>query len=100
MRRSDDRYPLASLRAEGCARIMKLPPFDYACTMTLPEAVQLLAKSKGDRLGVAGGQSLVPVLAFRPAQPTLLVDLRKLRELRGISISAKGVTLGAMVRWR
>src|SRR5499426_3429644 len=100
MRRSDDRYPLASLRAEGCARVMKLPPFDYACPMTLPEAVQLLAARDGDAKVIAGGQSLVPMLAFRLAQPTLLVDLRKLPDLRGIRISEKGVTLGAMVRWR
>ena len=79
---------------------MKLPPFDYACPTTLPEAVQLLATSNGDAKAIAGGQSLVPMLAFRLAQPTLLVDLRKLPDLRGIRISAKGVTLGAMVRWR
>ena len=42
----------------------------------------------------------MPMLAFRLAQPTLLVDLRKLADLRGIKISQKGVTLGAMVRWR
>ena len=79
---------------------MKLPPFDYACPTTLPEAVQLLAARDGDAKAIAGGQSLVPMLAFRLAQPTLLVDLRKLADLRGIRISAKGVTLGAMVRWR
>ena len=79
---------------------MKLPPFDYACPATLPEAVQLLATHDGEAKAVAGGQSLVPMLAFRLAQPTLLVDLRKLADLRGIRISEKGVTLGAMVRWR
>src|SRR2546426_7075200 len=79
---------------------MKLPPFDYACPTTLPEAVQLLATSNGDAKAIAGGQSLVPMLAFRLAQPSLLVDLRKLPDLRGIRISGKGVTLGAMVRWR
>src|SRR5580704_12970632 len=79
---------------------MKLPPFDYACPTTLPEAVQLLAARDGDAKALAGGQSLVPMLAFRLAQPTLLVDLRKLPELREIKISASGVTLGAMVRWR
>jgi len=42
----------------------------------------------------------VPMLAFRLSQPTLLVDLRKLADLRGIRISDAGVTLGAMVRWR
>ena len=78
---------------------MKLPPFDYACPTTLPEAIELLA-SHDDAKAIAGGQSLVPMLAFRLAQPSLLVDLRKLADLRGIRISDKGVTLGAMVRWR
>jgi aerobic carbon-monoxide dehydrogenase medium subunit len=78
---------------------MKLPPFDYACPATLPEAIQLLA-SNDDAKAIAGGQSLVPMLAFRLAQPSLLVDLRKLADLRGIRISDQGVTLGAMVRWR
>jgi CO/xanthine dehydrogenase FAD-binding subunit len=79
---------------------MKLPPFDYACPATLPEAVQLLASRDGDAKAIAGGQSLMPMLAFRLAHPTLLVDLRKLAELRGIRISERGVALGAMVRWR
>jgi CO/xanthine dehydrogenase FAD-binding subunit len=79
---------------------MKMPPFEYACPTTLGEAVALLASKDGDAKALAGGQSLVPMLAFRLAQPTLLVDLRKLTELRDIRISASGVTLGAMVRWR
>jgi carbon-monoxide dehydrogenase medium subunit len=79
---------------------MKLPPFDYACPATLPDAVQLLASRDGDAKAIAGGQSLMPMLAFRLAQPSLLVDLRKLAELRGIRISEQGVALGAMVRWR
>ncbi len=78
---------------------MKLPPFDYACPATISEAVQLLA-SRDDAKALAGGQSLVPMLAFRLAAPTLLVDLRKLAELRQIKISERGVALGAMVRWR
>ena len=78
---------------------MKLPPFDYACPTTLPEAIQLLA-SNDDAKAIAGGQSLVPMLAFRLSQPSLLVDLRKLADLREIRISDAGVTLGAMVRWR
>jgi aerobic carbon-monoxide dehydrogenase medium subunit len=79
---------------------MKMAPFEYACPTTLGEAVALLASKDGDAKALAGGQSLVPMLAFRLAQPTLLVDLRKLTELRDIRISASGVTLGAMVRWR
>ena len=79
---------------------MKLPPFEYACPTELSEAVALLAAHNGDAKPIAGGQSLVPMLAFRLAAPTLLVDLRKLPDLRKIDISATGLTLGAMVRWR
>ncbi|MEA2989502.1 MAG: aerobic carbon-monoxide dehydrogenase medium subunit [Alphaproteobacteria bacterium] len=79
---------------------MKLPPFDYACPATISEAVALLATHDGDAKALAGGQSLVPILAFRLAHPALLVDLRKLTELRGIRITDAGVELGAMTRWR
>ncbi len=79
---------------------MKLPPFDYACPTSIAEAVALLASHDGDAKPLAGGQSLVPMLAFRVASPTLLVDLRKVGELRQIKITNAGVALGAMVRWR
>jgi aerobic carbon-monoxide dehydrogenase medium subunit len=78
---------------------MKLPPFEYACPTTLPEAVQLLA-ARDDAKALAGGQSLVPMLAFRLLAPTLLVDLRRLADLRGINVTENGVRLGAMTRWR
>jgi aerobic carbon-monoxide dehydrogenase medium subunit len=78
---------------------MKLPPFEYACPRELSEAVALLAAHNGDAKLLAGGQSLVPMLAFRLAAPSLLIDLGKLSDLRKIEISANGVTLGAMVRW-
>jgi carbon-monoxide dehydrogenase medium subunit len=79
---------------------MKLPSFDYACPATLGEAIALLAAHGGEAKPLAGGQSLVPMLAFRLATPTLLIDLRKLSELRHIKVADAGVTLGAMVRWR
>lgn len=78
---------------------MKLPAFDYACPATLDEAVKLLG-SRDDAKALAGGQSLVPMMAFRIAAPSLLVDLGKLAGLRGIAIAAGGVRLGAMTRWR
>ena len=78
---------------------MKLPAFDYACPATLAEAVALLG-SREDAKALAGGQSLVPMMAFRLASPPLLVDLGKLGELRRIAIGADGVRLGAMTRWR
>ncbi len=79
---------------------MKLPRFEYACPTTLSEAVALLASHDGEAKALAGGQSLVPMLAFRVASPALLVDLRKLPGLREIKIGDDGVRLGAMVRWR
>jgi carbon-monoxide dehydrogenase medium subunit len=79
---------------------MKLPPFEYACPSTIGEAVALLASHNGEAKAIAGGQSLVPMLAFRMAQPSLLVDLRKLPGLNAIKIGADGVRLGALVRWR
>jgi CO/xanthine dehydrogenase FAD-binding subunit len=81
-------------------RVMKLPPFEYACPATVSEAVALLASRDGDAKALAGGQSLVPMMAFRLAAPALLVDLRKLDELRHIRITHEGVALGALVRWR
>jgi CO/xanthine dehydrogenase FAD-binding subunit len=78
---------------------MKLPAFDYACPTTIAEAVGLLA-AHGEAKPIAGGQSLVPLLAFRLTAPTLLVDLRKVSELRQVKIADAGVTLGATVRWR
>ncbi len=79
---------------------MKLPAFEYACPATLSEAVALLASHEGDAKAIAGGQSLVPMLAFRVASPSLLVDLRQLPGLDQIKITDAGVRLGALVRWR
>jgi carbon-monoxide dehydrogenase medium subunit len=79
---------------------MKLPQFEYACPTTLTEAVALLVARDGEAKALAGGQSLMPMMAFRIAQPALLVDLRKLPGLGEIKISDGGVQLGAMVRWR
>jgi carbon-monoxide dehydrogenase medium subunit len=83
----------------GLKAAMKLPPLEYACPSSLPEAVALLAAHGGEAKALAGGQSLVPMLAFRVAAPSLLVDLRKLSELRQIKIVDGAVTLGAMARF-
>src|SRR5579863_10406899 len=79
---------------------MKLPSFEYATPSTVSEVIALLASHDGEAKPLAGGQSLLPMLAFRIAAPAVLVDLRKVLELRRIGISDSGVTLGAMVRWR
>ncbi|HEX4797813.1 MAG TPA: xanthine dehydrogenase family protein subunit M [Burkholderiales bacterium] len=79
---------------------MKLPPFEYASPATLAEAIALLAAGGGTAKPLAGGQSLLPTMAFRLATPRLLVDLRKVPGLDKIAIDEKGVRLGAKVRWR
>jgi carbon-monoxide dehydrogenase medium subunit len=79
---------------------MKLPAFEYASPATLAEAVALLASGGGTAKAIAGGQSLMPTMAFRLATPTLLVDLRKIPGLDRIEIRKDGVRLGAKVRWR
>ncbi len=77
---------------------MKLPAFDYAAPASLNEAIELLAAHE-DALPLAGGQSLIPILAFRLAAPSLLVDLRRIPGLDTITISDSGISLGAKVRW-
>jgi len=79
---------------------MKLPPFEYACPATVAEAVSLLASYPGEAKVIAGGQSLMPMMAFRLATPSLLVDLRKLKGLDRIDIGKDGIHIGAKVRWR
>ena len=78
---------------------MKPAAFDYRAPATLDEAVALLAADPGAK-PIAGGQSLMPVLNFRLAAPSLLVDLRHLPGLGDIAIGPDGVRLGAKVRWR
>src|SRR5438067_3178297 len=78
---------------------MKPAPFDYQARSTLREAVDLLALHS-EAFVTAGGQSLMPVLAFRLATPTLLVDLRRLPGLGNIAVGDDGLRFGALVRWR
>ena len=78
---------------------VKPPLFEYASPETLDAAIALLASARGRAKAIAGGQSLMPVLAFRLAAPELLVDLRRIPALDRIDISSAGVRLGARVRW-
>jgi carbon-monoxide dehydrogenase medium subunit len=78
---------------------MKPVPFEYHAPATLREAVELLA-SDPDAMVIAGGQSLIPLLALRLATPSLLVDLRRVPGLHAIAVGDGGVRLGPRVRWR
>ena len=78
---------------------MKPAPFEYQAPATLREAIDLLV-SDPEATVIAGGQSLIPVLAFRLAAPSMLVDLRRVPGLGNIAVGESGVRLGARVRWR
>ena len=78
---------------------MKLPQFEYAAPASLDEAVSLLAGTPGAK-ALAGGQSLLPTMAFRLAAPSLLVDLRRVPGMDEIRITPASTTLGSRVRWR
>jgi CO/xanthine dehydrogenase FAD-binding subunit len=76
---------------------MKPAPFDYVRPGTLAEACELLAGDEDARL-IAGGQTLVPMLAMRLARPAKLIDILRLPELAGIREEAGAVVVGATTR--
>jgi CO/xanthine dehydrogenase FAD-binding subunit len=80
---------------------MKPAPFDYYLPATIDEALTLKARLGGEARFLAGGQSLVPAMNFRLAQPSTLIDLNGLSELADIEEGADGgLLLGALVRHR
>ena len=74
---------------------MKAADFDYSCAASIPEVCRLLAGANGEGRIIAGGQSLVPLLAMRLARPALLVDINRIANLRGIEFSDGAVTIKA-----
>jgi len=80
---------------------MKPAPFKYHAPATVDEALALLAKYGYDAKVLAGGQSLVPMMNFRLAQPAVLVDLNNIPELFFVQPNRDGsVRIGAMTRER
>lgn len=71
-------------------------PFDYVRPSTVDEAVQALAAAGEDAKVLAGGQSLLPVLRMRLATPTMLIDLGRVAELRGVREDGDTLVIGAM----
>jgi len=70
--------------------------FEYQKPTTLRQAAQLLANEDAKLL--AGGQTLIPTMKQRLASPTVLVDLGGVAELRGIELSGRTLSIGAMTR--
>jgi carbon-monoxide dehydrogenase medium subunit len=77
---------------------MKLPPVDYQAPDTVSEALELLAEHQDEASVLAGGQSLIPLLALRLAHPAMLVDINGIDELSGVSVTDGWVAIGAMTR--
>jgi carbon-monoxide dehydrogenase medium subunit len=78
---------------------VKPPSFEYHRPASVEEALDLLAQHP-DAKPLAGGQSLVPAMNFRLAQPAVLVDLNRLDTLAGIAPADGGLRIGAMTRQR
>jgi len=72
--------------------------FDYVAPTTLAEAITALGEAGEDAKILAGGQSLIPVLRLRLAFPTVLVDLSKVDELRGVRDDGDALLIGAMTK--
>jgi carbon-monoxide dehydrogenase medium subunit len=62
------------------------------------EAVGLLAEYQDEASVLAGGQSLIPLLALRLAQPAVLIDINGVEELAGVAVTDGWVTIGATTR--
>jgi len=77
---------------------MKLPPVEYEAPTTVAEAVDLLAEHLDEASVLAGGQSLIPLLALRLARPAVLIDINGIDELCGVLATDGWVTIGAMTR--
>jgi carbon-monoxide dehydrogenase medium subunit len=77
---------------------MKLPPFEYEAPTTVAEAIGLLAEHLDEASVLAGGQSLIPLLALRLARPAVLIDINGVDELSGVSATDGWVSIGAMTR--
>ena len=77
---------------------MKPASFDYHAPRTVEEALDLLARYGGDGRVLAGGQSLVPAMAFRLARPAVLVDINRITALSGVRTADGELTIGALTR--
>jgi CO/xanthine dehydrogenase FAD-binding subunit len=80
---------------------VKPPAFGYVVPASLEQALRLAAEYGDDGKVLAGGQSLMPILNFRLASPSVLIDLNRLDGLSGIAVTPSGgLAIGALTRHR
>jgi carbon-monoxide dehydrogenase medium subunit len=77
---------------------MKPAPFDYYAPTTIDEACALLAEADGGATLLAGGQTLLPLLALRMSQPFIVVDINRIQTLKGITRGERLTRIGAVTR--
>ncbi len=77
---------------------MKLPPFALTRAESLDHALDVLGEHGGDAKVLAGGQSLIPLMAFRLAAPAYLVDVSELSELRSVRPGQAELVVGGTTR--
>lgn len=77
---------------------MKAAPFDYMRAASIDEACRALADGDGEARIIAGGQTLVPLMAMRLARPTLLIDINGIDELTGVAVDGDHLIIGAGTR--
>jgi len=77
---------------------MKAPPFEYARAASVDEACALLRAHGDDAKLLAGGQSLVPMMAMRLLRPAWLVDINEIAALKSVAVEKDVVRTGACAR--
>ena len=76
---------------------MKSAAFDYVKPKALQEALSLLEQGGDDAQLIAGGQTLLATLNMRLSEPTVLIDITDITELKGISVVGNSLRVGALV---
>src|SRR5258706_1957497 len=79
---------------------MKPAPFEYLVPDSIEQALELKRQHGDEAKLLAGGQSLVPAMNFRVVQPTVLIDLNRIKELNYIREDGKSLRFGSMTRER
>jgi len=79
---------------------MKPAPFEYLRAESLDQALAWKAEYGDEARFLAGGQSLIPAMNFRLAQPAVLIDINPLGTLDGLRFDMNGMSVGALTRYR
>lgn len=77
---------------------MKPAPFDYMAPRSIEEACAILAEAGGGATVLAGGQTLMPLLALRMSQPFILVDVNRVATLGGVARGEGATRIGPTLR--